>query len=142
MRKTAAICGRYAETPAGDEGEQLGEHPAGGPRTTPEPDEELTHLAFQPALVDRRAGRIHHRHQRVGRTEAGPTVDGEDQHGQGFAGTVVEPSDGAEVEQLQLAVGAEQDVARMEVGVEDPADHDLPQDSPEQPIRQFRALLG
>ncbi len=74
--------------------------------------------------------------QRIGERRRVTVVDGEQQPLQSRSHPGVDTPDRAEVQQAQLPVAQQEDVARMLIGVEDPVDHDLPQEAVEEAAGQ------
>ncbi len=92
---------------------------------------ELADGALEAAFVDD-VGAVDDLQQGVGRGDRIAVVDREQEPLQRLPGGRIEPADRAEVEHADPAVGEEQEVARVRVGVEDPVDRDLTEDAVEQ----------
>lgn len=74
--------------------------------------------------------------QRIGERRRVTVVDGEQQPLQSRSHPGVDTPDRAEVQQAQLPAAQQENVARMRNGVEDPVDHDLPQEAVEEAAGQ------
>jgi len=96
---------------------------------------ELPEGAFQALLVDlvRALGELE---QRVAQSGGVAAVDGEQQVREGCAQQRVESPDRSEVDQSKPAVVKEQDVPGVRVGVKDPVERDLSQQSLQQRPRE------
>lgn len=105
--------------------------------TGQEPAEGPVQLVFVEVL-----GTLDDLEQRIGERRWVTAVDGKEQSLQRGSHPGVDTPDRAEVQQAQLPVAKEEDVARMGVGVEDPVDHDLPQEAVQEAAGQRGLVAG
>ena len=112
-----------------DQPPQGGEHPGPtvGAESAPVADDQLAQVAFELALPGPSLGVIEQFGQGVGGTDRVVAIHRQQEQSERRSGRLVQPPDRAEVEQGQMPVVVQEDVARMQIGVEHAGHQDLSQ---------------